>query len=305
MKSFLTLAAFLLFSHLFGQTMREDTVFFEEILPTELDNFGCHEDVSFQVSAGAVSAFYKVVNIRMIVEGETFGSVYPDDLELRLECLSNTLTVDRPIDYPGTTGTFKEFEENIDIANDVYSVFDIIQFRLYAKRNYQDNPANPICGEEEARINKWLIIIEYFADDLDMDGYKNDEDCDDTDASVYPGATERCNGQDDNCNSEIDEGDVCVNIFVGLTDDWYDWKNWSLLVPPTGRHQVIIQAGAHAAIRIGDLTTSVYVGSLVVKPNAKLTLVGSLNFYYRQYFEVEEGGLLDLSWVKIARYLPQ
>ncbi len=34
----------------------------------------------------------------------------------------------------------------------------------------------------------------------------NDEDCDDGDASVYPGATEACNGVDDDCDGETDEG---------------------------------------------------------------------------------------------------
>ena len=31
-------------------------------------------------------------------------------------------------------------------------------------------------------------------------------DCDDTSAEVYPGAPERCNGQDDDCDTDIDEG---------------------------------------------------------------------------------------------------
>jgi MYXO-CTERM domain-containing protein len=32
-----------------------------------------------------------------------------------------------------------------------------------------------------------------------------DDDCDDTDKLVFPGATERCNYEDDNCNNRIDE----------------------------------------------------------------------------------------------------
>ncbi|NOY25546.1 MAG: hypothetical protein GXP62_06700 [Oligoflexia bacterium] len=43
--------------------------------------------------------------------------------------------------------------------------------------------------------------------DADNDGVAlEDGDCDDGDASVYPGAVEACNGQDDNCDGQVDEG---------------------------------------------------------------------------------------------------
>jgi len=35
-------------------------------------------------------------------------------------------------------------------------------------------------------------------------------DCDDTDGSIFPGAVERCNREDDNCNGTIDEGCVAL-----------------------------------------------------------------------------------------------
>ena len=49
--------------------------------------------------------------------------------------------------------------------------------------------------------------------DADQDGYGVDEDCDDTNSSVNPGATEICNDVDDDCNGEVDDS-------VG--DLWYD-----------------------------------------------------------------------------------
>ena len=42
--------------------------------------------------------------------------------------------------------------------------------------------------------------------DADGDGYTADEDCDDADAAVNPGAEEVCNGVDDDCDDETDEG---------------------------------------------------------------------------------------------------
>ncbi|MDO9280456.1 MAG: MopE-related protein, partial [Pseudomonadota bacterium] len=42
-------------------------------------------------------------------------------------------------------------------------------------------------------------------DDLDGDGVAAPDDCDDADAGVFPGATELCNGVDDDCDNETDE----------------------------------------------------------------------------------------------------
>jgi len=41
--------------------------------------------------------------------------------------------------------------------------------------------------------------------DADADGFADTEDCNDADASVYPGNAESCNGVDDNCNGLIDD----------------------------------------------------------------------------------------------------
>lgn len=42
--------------------------------------------------------------------------------------------------------------------------------------------------------------------DADLDGYLRSEDCDDASPSINPGAVEVCDGRDNNCNGQIDEG---------------------------------------------------------------------------------------------------
>jgi hypothetical protein len=43
------------------------------------------------------------------------------------------------------------------------------------------------------------------ATDADGDGFTADEDCDDADPEIYPGAVERCNELDDDCDDVVDE----------------------------------------------------------------------------------------------------
>ncbi len=42
--------------------------------------------------------------------------------------------------------------------------------------------------------------------DNDNDGYSAEEDCDDAHPGIHPGATERCNGKDDDCDAAVDDG---------------------------------------------------------------------------------------------------
>ena len=56
--------------------------------------------------------------------------------------------------------------------------------------------------------------------DADGDGYAEDVDCDDTDASINPGATEVCDGVDNNCDGNVDEG-VTTTYYLDSDGDGY------------------------------------------------------------------------------------
>lgn len=48
----------------------------------------------------------------------------------------------------------------------------------------------------------------YFYKDRDRDGYMSYEDCDDSNPAVHPGAEERCDGLDNDCNGKADDAAV-------------------------------------------------------------------------------------------------
>jgi hypothetical protein len=61
-------------------------------------------------------------------------------------------------------------------------------------------------------------------------------DCNDVDSNVYPGATEACNGVDDNCNGTSDEGLVGTTFYADADNDGYGNPNLSITacVQPPG-----------------------------------------------------------------------
>ena len=67
--------------------------------------------------------------------------------------------------------------------------------------------------------------------DADGDGFGADEDCDDNDAEVYPGAAEDCDGKDNDCDEliDIDDPDV-INVESGNVDSDLDGYGDALLI---------------------------------------------------------------------------
>ena len=72
------------------------------------------------------------------------------------------------------------------------------------------DPNNPDVGPDQEEVPYNGIDDDCdpltLDDDLDEDGFDIDEDCDDENAEIYPGAYENCDGIDENCDGEADAG---------------------------------------------------------------------------------------------------
>jgi hypothetical protein len=75
--------------------------------------------------------------------------------------------------------------------------------------------------------------------DADGDGHWTPADCDDGDSSVYPGAAERCDGRDDDCDGLIDDEAVDAELFfIDLDGDGYGAEEvYACAAPESGLTQ--------------------------------------------------------------------
>ncbi len=67
----------------------------------------------------------------------------------------------------------------------------------------------------------------------DGDAVDSCDDCNDSDAAIFPGAAELCNQVDDDCDGEVDEGNVCCSDLDG--DGLCDESDNCPLVPNPGQ----------------------------------------------------------------------
>ncbi len=69
-----------------------------------------------------------------------------------------------------------------------------------------DGNGTHFWSKEGNAANAAYLRLDYVIVDADGDGSNDGPDCDDTDANVSPAASEQCNGKDDDCDGDVDEG---------------------------------------------------------------------------------------------------
>jgi len=77
------------------------------------------------------------------------------------------------------------------------------------------------CNGSLQKANHFLPYVFKNLIDDDGDGSLKDNDCDDNDNTVFPGAEEVCNYRDDDCNGEIDDGLLVTRYFYDADMDGY------------------------------------------------------------------------------------
>ena len=73
------------------------------------------------------------------------------------------------------------------------------------------------CREKAPEQSQDTLLA---ANDADGDGFTTDTDCNDSDTAVNPDAPELCDGVDNNCDGEIDEG-LLITVYDDLDADGY------------------------------------------------------------------------------------
>ncbi|MCK5282800.1 MAG: thrombospondin type 3 repeat-containing protein [Nanoarchaeota archaeon] len=108
-------------------------------------------------------------------------------------------------------GSLPSDEEDIDLDNYMVCENDCDDNNASINPGAQD-PCNDGIDQDCSGADTVCNCLDndvdtYYLYDFIYCPYGND--CNDNNASINPGAAEICNGVDDNCNDEIDEGDVC------------------------------------------------------------------------------------------------
>ena len=110
-------------------------------------------------------------------------------------------------------------------AGDGYTIFQLDVFEPHFEgffiyqdtlRGWGDNFRNDTDSTGTVITTLTGILV-----DEDGDGFLREDDCDDNNASVYPGAEEICDNLDNDCNDEVDDGLDLITVYEDLDGDGF------------------------------------------------------------------------------------
>ena len=112
-----------------------------------------------------------------------------------------------------------------------------------------------------------------YCQDADMDGVNiTDGDCDDNDNATFPGATEICDGKDNDCNGMVDDGPITVHNGNVVFSTQAQINAWSSCVITVNGHVTIMGAGIVDLSPLANLQT--ISGNLTIQTTGVVDLAG-------------------------------
>ncbi len=136
--------------------------------------------------------------------------------------------------FPGGMGEFFAQKDSFLVFEKGPSVDVTLQWATYRDASDQCSlsriwggihpPVDDLPGRkmgEKIGISAFEYASEYFLLDNDNDGYTADVDCNDNNPAIHPGASELCDGIDNNCSGAIDEGLQVNRYYLDNDGDGY------------------------------------------------------------------------------------
>ena len=194
------------------RTKLEDSCFFLVCLDEDGDGFttckGC--DVCEDCNDSDSAVHPEAIEICDEIDNDCNGVI--DDVPIEL-----IIRVVDKYEVPISDATVEVREENKRGWSDITSSEGEAKFTILGNRTYiisvtkdgKTGGTNLTIGCESGSVTI-PIKLDNYCEDKDKDGHLREEcdgkDCDDTDPKIHPGAEEKYDGKDNNCDGIIDEG---------------------------------------------------------------------------------------------------